>query len=401
MGRIKILENVIRHYAWGSLTAIPELLDIPSSTDRPCAELWMGAHPGAPSSVVQQGRSVSLDNFIRQYPEDVLGRTVAAKFGRTLPFLFKVLAAARPLSIQAHPDRHQAEQGFARENQAGIPVDAPERNYKDPNHKPECICALTPFSVLCGFRNLSEIINNFSIILSANNRRLTGDLEKNPNAAGLKAFFRRLLFIDPDTAHDVIARAIDYAGKRIDIDPICRWVIRLNQAFPDDIMALAPVFLNLIELSPEQAIFLPAGVLHSYLEGVGVELMAGSDNVLRGGLTSKHIDADELLKVLDFSAMSPRLLSPAVRSGCEGIYDTAAEEFVLSVLRVLPDKLCSPRHQGRVAILLCVEGSAIITEQDSGETTVLAKGVSVIIPASVNRYSLSGDAVIYKAGVPC
>ena len=400
MGRIKVLGNVIQHYAWGSPTAIPELLNISSPPDRPCAELWMGAHPSAPSSVIQEGARVPLDRLIRHHPVEILGEKAAAEFDNTLPFLFKVLAAAKPLSIQAHPDKNQARKGFERENRAGIPPDAPERNYRDSNHKPECICALTPFTALCGFKNVAGIKNAISIILPGFEQRIMPGIEKT-GTTGLKDFFHNLLVIDPDAARDILARAVDVAGKRAETDLMCRWITRLNQAFPDDIMALAPVFLNLIELSPRQALFLPAGVLHAYLEGVGIELMANSDNVLRGGLTSKHVDVAELLSALDFAPVSPRVLSPVYRDGCEGTYDTPAEEFVLSVMRIIPGKDCTPDYQGRVTILLCVEGRAVLSDEETNAATTLTRGVSVIIPASVARWSLSGEALIFKASVPC
>ncbi len=401
MARIKILENNIRHYAWGSLTAIPELLDISFSSDRPCAELWMGAHPNAPSRVTHEGRTVSLDQYIVRNAEHLLGKTVAGKFNNSLPFLFKVLAAAEPLSIQAHPDKAQAREGFDRENRAGIPLDAPNRNYKDSHHKPECICAMTPFTALCGFRDIPDIIHNLSTVLPGHRQNVLSDLHRKSDSVGLKAFFHQLLVMDSDAAGDVTARAVDEAGKRAENDFMCRWIVRLNQFYPGDIMALAPAFLNLVELSPQQALFLPAGVLHAYLEGVGVELMASSDNVLRGGLTPKHVDVDELMRVLDFSPLTLQLLSPEFGEGCEGVFDTSAEEFVLSVVRVMPGTTCIPGQQGRVAILLCVEGQAILTDEDTEETTELTRGVSVIIPASVTHYTLSGDAKIFKASVPC
>lgn len=401
MERIKVLENIIRHYVWGSTTAIPELLNIPPSPDLPCAELWMGAHPGAPSSVIHEGRKVGLDVFVEKHPVTTLGKTVAEKFENTLPFLFKVLAAAAPLSIQAHPDKAQAEEGFLRENRAGIPLDAPERNYKDANHKPECICAVTPFFALCGFRSMPDINHNISTVLPDHRPYLITDQEAQSGDAGLKSFFHRLLVMDPDVVGDILGRAVDAAGRKAESDIMCRWVIRLHQAYPDDIMALAPAFLNLIELAPHQALYLPAGVLHAYLEGVGVELMANSDNVLRGGLTPKHVDVGELLSVLDFSPTRLRVLTPTYENGCEGIFATSAEEFVLSMLRVMPGKRCFPDHPGRVAVLLCVEGRATLTDDDVGQTIELGKGKSVMIPASVDRYSLDGEALIFKAAASC
>ena len=400
MGRIKVLENVIQHYAWGSLTAIPELLDIPPSPNLPCAELWMGAHPAAPSRVRHQGRMVPLDTFIRNHPDEILGPEIAGTFEKTLPFLFKVLAAARPLSLQAHPDDRQAASGFSRENRAGIPLDAPERNYKDARHKPECLCALTPFSALCGFRDLSETVRHFSSFLAGRHEPFLAALENDRRAGDLKSFFRRLCNLSPETAREIVARSVDYAEKRAGEEPMYRWVRRLHQDYPDDIMVLAPVFLNLVELAPHQAVFIPAGVLHSYLEGVGVELMANSDNVLRGGLTKKHIDVDELFASLRFSPMTPEVLSPVYEERCEAIYKTKAREFVLSRIRVLPDQVCAQAHQGRVAILLCLEGTVLATESDTGQSIRLGKGLSALVPAAVEAYTLSGDGLLFKAAVP-
>lgn len=345
------------------------------------------------------GLSVPLDQFIRQQPDMILGSATAAAFGNTLPFLFKVLAAAEPLSIQVHPDSTRAREGFSRENQAGIPLDSPRRNYRDPNHKPECLCALTPFSLLCGFRPWSEISADFSRIFPDPDGQWLNGLVNTGETDGLKNFFQRLLAVSGDRVHPLISRAVAYAGTKRDVDPVCHWIFRLSRYFPDDIMILAPVFLNLLKLAPGQAIFLPSGVMHSYLEGVGIELMASSDNVLRGGLTSKHIDKDELMRLLDFTATKPRLVSP-IEKGCEGIYETGAREFVLSVIRVKSGQPCLPAHQGRVSILLCVEGEAVIAEQGGEDRTVIKKGDSVLIPASVGGYHVTGEALIYKAAVP-
>jgi mannose-6-phosphate isomerase len=344
-------------------------------------------------------QAVPLDRFILKNPEMILGRATAAAFDNTLPFLFKVLAAAQPLSLQVHPDSIRAREGFFRENQAGIPLNSPRRNYRDLNHKPECLCALTPFSLLCGFRPLPEILAGFSRIFPESAGQWFKGLASGAEADGLKTFFQRLLAVSKENAHILISRAMAYAGTQGDVDPVCRWIIRLHRYFPEDIMILAPAFLHLLDLAPGQAIFLPSGVLHSYLEGVGIELMASSDNVLRGGLTSKHIDADELIRLLDFTAFHPRVLSPT-GGGCEGIYETGAREFVLSVIRVKSGQSCLPAHQGRVTILLCTEGEAAIRAENGEDQTVIRKGDSVLIPASVDGYHISGDALIYKAAVP-
>ena len=282
------MKNTVQAYAWGSRTAIPELLGKHSPSTKPQAELWIGAHPKAPSLLWHQGRWQALDQLISQYPEEFLGRSVASRFGPRLPFLLKVLAADQPLSIQAHPDTIQAKAGFRRENEAGIELTVDHRNYKDPQHKPECMCALAPFTGLCGFRSLSNMMSLMGSVWPINDNALLTTLTKK----GIKSFFKSVMTLPTKKRLGLISQTVLQAESMIDINPAFPWMVRLNRLFPGDIGVLAPLYLNIVELQPGEAIFLPAGQLHAYLNGVGIEIMANSDNVLRGGLTPQTCGCD-------------------------------------------------------------------------------------------------------------
>lgn len=360
--------------------------------------MWMGAHPKAPSMAVVEKGEVSLGALIDNDPEGVLGQATAGRFGGRLPFLLKVLAAERPLSIQAHPDKSQAAAGFARENQAGVPLDAPDRNYKDDNHKPECICALSEFHALCGFREIDEIAGYFFRVLPE--AAVDSVLGKKSGNAGLQAFFRNLMQMPAAQAAAIVDKAAAYAVASAAQDPVFEWIAALSAEYPGDIGALAPAFLNLVVLSPGQAMFLPAGVLHAYLRGTGIELMANSDNVLRGGLTPKHVDVPELLKVLDFSPMLPPVLHPVAVDVCERFYPTDAAEFNLSVIEVSPEQAYGGHTPKSAEILLCTRGDAVLHESVSGEDFPFHRGQSLFIHAAAGAYTISGNAVLYRAAVP-
>jgi len=400
MRKIGLLKNSIQEYAWGSRTAIPELLGQSVPADKPQAELWMGAHPKAPSQVLADGLWRSLPEVIQESPEETLGQEVAARFSNKLPFLFKVLAAAKPLSIQAHPNKEQAGQGFARENELGVPLDAPHRNYRDDNHKPEIICALTPFWALNGFRGVSEILE----LLERTQVPILAEtvlyLQNRPSQAGLKQFFYHLMSMEGKEQGKIVEEAVGFAEKQVDEDPVWTWVVRLNQEYPGDVGVFAPIFLNLVQLKPQQAMYLPAGELHAYLEGVGIELMANSDNVLRGGLTPKHIDVQELLTILSFTGGELNILRPEKLESGEAVYPTKAAEFVLSVIQGSATAPFRSSRNRSVEIVICTKGEARVTDLSDGEITLLTKGTSIIIPAAVDQYSIEGDGVLYKAAVP-
>lgn len=400
MRKIGLLKNTIQEYAWGSRTAIPELLDQPVPAEKPQAELWMGAHPKAPSQVLSDGIWRSLPEVIQESPAETLGQEVAARFSNKLPFLFKVLAAARPLSIQAHPNKEQAEQGFARENELGVPLDAPQRNYRDDNHKPEIICALTPFCALNGFRKLEEALRLLEKIRVPGLAEIVSFLRSHPNRDGLKKFFNHLMTTDRGKQRKIVEQAVNSAEQQTNEEPVWTWMIKLNEEYPGDMGVLSPLFLNLVRLKPQQAMYLPAGELHGYLEGVGIELMANSDNVLRGGLTPKHIDVQELLTVLNFTDGDLNILGPENLAFGEAIYSTEAEEFVLSVMRLNKGApFSSPRNRS-VEIMICTEGEVSVTDLSAGDITRLTRGISIIVPAAVEQYRIEGEATLYKATVP-
>ena len=400
MRKIGLLKNSIQEYAWGSRTAIPGLLGQSVPADKPQAELWMGAHPKAPSQVLADGLWRSLPEVIQESPEETLGQKVAARFSNQLPFLFKVLAAAKPLSIQAHPNKEQAGQGFVRENELGIPLDAPHRNYRDDNHKPEIICALTPFWALNGFRKIEETLSLLEEARIPGLAEIVSFLRSHPNRAGLKKFFNHLMTTDSGKQRKIVEQAVNAAEKRTHEEPVWTWMIKLNEEYPGDMGVLSPIFLNLFRLEPQQAMYLPAGELHGYLEGVGIELMANSDNVLRGGLTPKHIDVQELLAVLNFTDGDLNILSPENLTPGEAAYNTEAEEFVLSVLRIKKAAPFSSSRDRSVEMMMCTEGEVSVTDLRIGDITRLTRGISIIVPAAVEQYSIEGDGILYKAAVP-
>lgn len=399
MRNIRLLENCVQDYDWGSTTALTELLDIPNPGGGPQAELWMGAHPKAPSRVVRPSGREPLDALIDRCPEEFLGPAAAGRFNGRLPFLFKVLAAARPLSLQAHPGSEAARQGFMRENRLGIDVRAPRRNYRDANHKPECLCALTPFWAMSGFRQPAESLDLLRRLCP---QALAGELERfgdEPDAAGLRRLFDGLLRLSPRRRADVLSEALSNLDRLDEIERDC--VRGLFRYYPTDIGVLAPVLLNVFRLEPGQALYMPAGILHAYLGGTGIEIMANSDNVVRGGLTSKHVDVDELLDVLRFDIYGYQLIEHVSLNKHERLYPTPAEEFALSVIRLRPPECFESREEHGIEILLCTEGKATLARRSGGGPPVeLAKGASALVPAAAGGYRISGEAVVFKATVP-
>ncbi|MBU0544227.1 MAG: mannose-6-phosphate isomerase, class I [Proteobacteria bacterium] len=397
MNKIGLLKNIIKEYSWGSHTAIPELLGQKTPSDKPQAELWIGAHPSASSMVKTGSKWVPLSDLIKKYPIEMLGRKCAQKYGGQLPYLFKVLAASEPLSIQAHPNLLQAKKGFKRENSLGISLDSFNRNYKDENHKPECVCALSDFEALCGFRSVSEIVCLLAKTCPGTLKKQIKELTTNPNPFGLKLFFTNIMTMDFDRNNSVIAEATANSGIFADESPAFKWVLALAGKYPSNIGVIAPLFLNYVFLKPGQAMFLPAGELHSYLNGVALELMANSDNVIRGGLTAKHVDVVELSNILRFRSLKNKIILPEKNKN-EGIYKTPAEEFVLSVISVYKDNGYTGSQRRNVEIILCIEGKANISCSGNNRLRI-SKGESAIVPASVKSYRIDGKAILYKAAV--
>ncbi|MEJ2102255.1 MAG: mannose-6-phosphate isomerase, class I [Desulfobacterales bacterium] len=400
METIGLLKNTIQEYAWGSASAIADLLGLKNHGNKPQAELWMGAHWKAPSLVQHNGNWVSLQDLIKKNPKAILGENIAENFNDQLPYLFKVLAAAKPLSIQAHPDLQQARKGFKRENARKIPLDASNRNYLDDNHKPECICALTQFWILSRFRKIPAILLYLEKLNLRQLRAEFTEFGQQPNSDGLKRFYTALMSRTPGRQKEVIDEALRRTRRFAEGDPVFNWVLKLADDYPNDIGVLSPIFLNLICLEPGQAIYLDAGELHAYLHGLGVELMANSDNVLRGGLTSKHVDVPELLRILKFEGNDIKLLAPRESIANEFVYSCPAKEFVLSVITLKTGALYQSPADRSVEILICTGGTLTITDLGNQIETQLPQGASAVVPAAVKRYAIRGQGICYKAAVP-
>ncbi|MDT0406772.1 mannose-6-phosphate isomerase, class I [Streptomyces edwardsiae] len=378
------LDNTIRPYAWGSTTAIPRLLGT-EPTGEPQAEMWMGAHPGAPS---RTGRG-TLVEVIDADPETELGADSVAKFGPRLPFLLKLLAAGAPLSLQVHPDLTQAKEGYEDEERRGVPVTAPHRNYKDANHKPELVCALTEFDGLCGFRDplrAAELLDGLGV---DSLKPYVDLLHAHPEEAALREVLTAILTADPDE----MARTVTETAAACDrLGGAYAPYADIAHHYPGDPGVIAAMLLNHVRLQPGEALFLGAGVPHAYLDGLGVEIMANSDNVLRCGLTPKHVDVLELLRIVRFESRDAGVLRPEAGPDGEEVYETPIDEFRLSRY-VLPEggatrdlTLATPQ------ILLCTAGSVRAGEHE------LTPGTSVFVPAG-EKAEVSGTGTLFRSTV--
>jgi mannose-6-phosphate isomerase len=383
------LRAPVRDYAWGDTVFIAELQGR-RPTDEPEAELWMGAHPGAPS--VLEGSGESLAAHIAADLEASLGD--AACFGE-LPFLAKVLAAAEPLSIQVHPSRRQARDGFERENAQGLALDDPTRCYRDPHHKPELVCALTPFDAKCGFRPTSE---TRELIASLDHAAL-GPLEERLGRPGddaeVLADVLQWLLTDPDRQAATLAEALAEIGSDVPEGPWSTelaWSRHLHDRYPGDPGVVVALLLNHVRLEPGQALALGAGVLHSYLQGAAIEVMANSDNVVRGGLTPKHVDTVELARITDCRPQAPRIQVPhdAVHT-----YHSTADEFELS--RLVLDGRFTATVTGP-EILIVTDGHFVLTS-GSSELDV-APGQPVWVDAADRTWTTEGAGTLFRATVP-
>jgi len=385
-------------YAWGSRTAIATLQGrhVPSPT--PEAELWMGAHPLAPSRLTRDGAHTDLAAVIAANGRRELGERVRSSFGARLPFLLKVLAAEEPLSLQAHPTEAQARAGFEDEERRAVPLTAPHRNYKDPHHKPELLSALTPFEALCGFRQAGETLALFEELGVRHRHGFLAPLHTSPDTTGLAESFRTLMTLPPGEALDLTARVVNAcrAGTGA-FEAECRWAVRLSEKYPGDRGVVSALMLNLVRLEPGEAIYLGAGNLHAYLHGVGIEIMASSDNVLRGGLTPKHVDVAELLEVLDFRDGPIGIVRPREVDAREVVWDTPAPEFRLSRIDLQHEAVRRDVHAPE--ILLCTVGEVNLASFVDGSRLVLRPGASAFIPADAGGYHLEGRGTTFRASI--
>lgn len=403
------ITNTPRPYAWGSLEAIPDLLGLDPS-EEPAAELWLGTHPGSPSQIVTPGEIGDVRDLAEWVAANP-GRVSGGVAGSTsLPFLMKILAAAKPLSLQAHPNAAQAMEGFAREEAAGIAIDSPHRNYRDDQPKPEVIIALEDgFEALCGFRRVDDV----KVIA---NRLLAVD----PNDKGLQEFSHRLNHL-PEVfswlsrresgVAELVARVSALAqlprmtinGSPAEVDQNVRDTVLVTDAlgvvrvladeFPGDPGIVASLLLNHVTLRRGEALFLPAGNIHAYLHGLGVEVMTSSDNVLRGGMTTKHVDVDELLSVLDFTSGPPPYLEPERVSEALEWFRPGVRDFAVAhVTGESQFSLTGP------AIAFCVAGKMSMRGEVSSGT--LVQGGAFYITPDEGRLNISGDGEMFVATTP-
>lgn len=397
------LKGVVQHYAWGGDTYLPDLLSVEDTGGHPYAEYWMGAHPKAPSQAQVQEGWVGLDQLIETSPEAWLGEEVARRFDKRLPFLFKVLEVKDMLSIQVHPTKGEAEKGFAHENSLGVPLGAPHRNYKDDNHKPEIMVALTDFWLLHGFKPVSRIRETLEQV-----PELSG-LVAYLDAGGIQALYPYLMELPQAEVNAQLRGLIhrigpQYTSGALPKDSPHFWAARAAAHSPlpagDIDRGIYSIYLfNLVNIPRGKGIFQGAGIPHAYLEGVNVELMANSDNVLRGGLTPKHIDVPELLRHVSFDPVIPEILAGVEMLPGEYLYPSPAPDFMLSHLDLSQGKPYRSTDTHSLDICVVIDGAVLARAGD--DKLHLERGEVLMAPAGL-VYELAGEprASLYKASVP-
>lgn len=406
---IERLTCEIKENAWGDLHAIADLRGV-AATGRPQAELWMGAHQGAPSIIASSG--AQLDEAIAAHPLEMLGEASSIAGGK-LPFLFKVLAAAKALSIQVHPTKPQAEAGFERENAAGIGVAEPGRTYRDDNHKPELIAALSHFRALCGFRDLSQTVSLISAMGLPELQPLLDRLQRHEPAtadaglaeAGLADVeIADVEIVDAVVIEDVVGWILSLSASEVVrvVEALVRvgeslprqfcWVPQVDEAFPGDVGLLVGLFLNYIELESGEAVFLGAGNVHSYLSGLAVEIMANSDNVVRAGLTPKNIDVAELMSIASFAPIAPPIQR---RRGSSQVYESPVPEFSLERI----DASVGSRLTVSGPEIVLATDAAVMLSNDSGFSLALNPGEAAFVSAGEDHYLVSGSGLAWRATV--
>jgi mannose-6-phosphate isomerase len=365
MSDVYKLHNKIKHYEWGSAELLPCFLGIENSNGRPYAEMWMGTHNSAPSQIELGDKLVDL--------KEISGE---------LPFLFKLLTLERPLSIQAHPNKEQAEKGFVREEKSGLTIKAPTRNYKDSNHKPEILCAITPITLMAGFRETEKIYRSFEAFLSIASplKEIFGPLLSTLESGSLSDFFHTL-FNFSRIEQEYLCTFIN-KKEGCEADEVItkeQWKLMKNFAglYPWDPGIISPLFLNVITLQPGQAIFIPDGVLHAYISGFGLELMANSDNILRCGLTHKHVNIDELMKILHFVPFVPQIITPGAAVSWFS-YHTPCSNFLLSHMHA-DSEMLFPGNSPAICVVIEGELKTCAKTFKKGESFFIPKGAQTIL----------------------
>ncbi len=389
------LTGVVKNYDWGSTEAIPSILGT-SDDGSPQAEYWLGAHPGGPAIM----GDTTLDKAIEADPE-VLGIASMRRYGDKLPFLMKILSADQPLSLQAHPNREQAEAGFADEEARGVPIDSPTRTFKDTWHKPELMIALSPFDALAGFREPADTVRLFGELglSSATTASILGPLLHRNGAPALAQVFLDTLCLDDARRYivdEVVAAALKHVNEQGELGEFARTAVLLDNYHPGDPSIIAALLMNRIQLSPGEAVQLMPGTLHAYLEGTGIEVMANSDNVLRGGLTSKHIDVNALVEVVDFTPGMPRRIQ-TLEADEAGVarFDETIEEFAMWRIDAKPGVEGTLPGNGHGRILLVVDGH-LACRDASGDEIELVQGRSCFIGAD-EVITFEGDCAAFIA----
>lgn len=391
------LKGKILHYAWGGAQYLPELLGISNPDGKPFAEYWMGAHPLAPAELVTPNGRLSLVEGILSNPTAFLSERVYQQFGE-LPYLFKVQDVKEVLSIQVHPSKTEAEIGFEREDAAGIPRDAPHRNYKDRNHKPEVMVALSEFWLLHGFRSKQAIEK---LLANTPEFQLLLPLFKRDGYRGLYQVIMELDQKDIDSLLlNLVKRELrrKQEGLLTKTDPGW-WVAKFFEGKEEigtiDRGICSMYFFNIVQVQPGEAVFQAAGIPHAYLEGQTMELMANSDNVLRGGLTPKHMDVPELMKHIVFEEVVPVVLSGQEILPGEKMYPCPVPDFGISKIE-LTEHLTYSNHSDSLEMIIVISGGALI-----GSSTVLKKGeTAAILPGRSYKIQCSGNTLLFRAFVP-
>ncbi|WP_242511178.1 mannose-6-phosphate isomerase, class I [Pengzhenrongella frigida] len=396
-----MLTNPWLRYAWGSVDLLPALLH-QRPDGRPVAEIWMGAHAALPSSIEIGDREVGLDEFVEGSPDEALGAEVARQTGAHLPFMLKFLAAGQPLSLQVHPTRPQAEEGYRREDAAGIPLNDPARNYRDREHKPEMLYALTPFDMMCGFRPVEVISELLKGLHVPDLDPIVGHLDASDPAEALRSALTALLTAEPTVQQHVTAAVVASALAHRDERPEYSLVVELAESFPHDIGIVASLFLNVLRVEPGESVFIGPGMIHSYIRGLGLELMATSNNVLRAGLTAKHVDAPEMLRLVSFASGEPERLRPAPSGGAT-VFTPPVTDFALwAYLPAGPDdfgtrvSLIPPASGARIAV--CCAGHCTLTCGD--QRLVLQPGQSAFLPDADGAIEMTTTGTVAVAYAP-
>lgn len=386
------MTNVIQNYAWGSFKSFELLFGKENDCGEPQAEIWMGAHSNGCSNIEYNLSSLPLSDFINKQKAEALGQNTADKFGE-LPYLFKVLAAENALSVQVHPSKEQAVAGFELENEKGIALTDPSRNYKDPNHKPELVFALTPYLAMNGFRQYEEILKLFKEINNSAINDLVSAYELECSSVGLKRFFHDLLSLESKLKEEAVTNLANFAASRLDND-LFSLILDLEKQYPNDVGLFAPLFLNVIELQPGEAMFLNACTPHAYIKGTALEIMANSDNVLRAGLTPKYMDVPELVDCTIFEPIpSDKLLSTPTAVGIESQYHVPVEDFKFSIYT---PNTPTTVEVNSAEIVFAIDADVTLSHPN-GEQITISKGESVFIPNFASGYDLHSSGKVARA----